>query len=69
MSTVLHDPATLSPRERVVAELYSRGFSAKHVASKLFVSSRTVEVHIRHVYEKLGVHSRDELIERFGGCL
>lgn len=69
MDTLLPAPATLSPRERAVAELYSRGFSAKHVASKLFISTRTVEVHVRHIYEKLGVRSRDELIERFGGWL
>lgn len=69
MSTVLHDPATLSPKERAVAALYSKGFSATHVASKLFISTRTVEVHVRHIYEKLGVRSRDELIERFGGWL
>ncbi len=69
MSIIPREPVQLSPREQSVAELYSRGFSAGYVAAKLFISKRTVEVHVRHIYEKLGVRSRDELIERFGGWL
>lgn len=57
----------LTPRESMVASLYATGFSAKRVASMLSISPRTVEVHIRHVYEKLGAHSRDELIDIFSG--
>lgn len=54
---------TLSRRKDEVARLYSRGFSAKYIARRLFISPRTVEVHIRRAYQKLGVSSRDELIE------
>lgn len=56
----------LSPREQEVARLYSKGVSARYVAERLHISPRTVEVHIRHVYEKLGISRRDELIERYG---
>lgn len=54
----------LSAREREIADLYSRGLSARRVAERCGISARTVETHVRHVYEKLGLHGRDELIER-----
>lgn len=53
----------LSKREAEVYGLASVGFSTRYIARKLWLSPRTVETHIRHIYEKLGVHSRDELIE------
>lgn len=53
----------LSPRERDVYEFASRGFTTKYIARRLVLSPRTVDVHIRHIYEKTGMHCRDELIE------
>lgn len=53
----------LSPREQVVYGLASRGYTMRYIAAKLCVSPRTVEAHIRHIYEKTGVRTRDELIE------
>ena len=69
MDTLLHASIRLSPRERAVASLYSQGLSARRVAEKLSISPRTVEVHIRHIYEKLGIHSRDDLIEQYASRL
>lgn len=54
----------LTPTEQRVAELVAEGRANKEVAAVLFVSVRTVETHIRHVYEKLGVRSRAQLAHR-----
>lgn len=53
----------LSDREREVCDLYSHGYTAARVARDLFVSPRTVQTHLRHAYEKLGIHGRDDLID------
>lgn len=51
----------LSPRERDVYELIIQGRSNREIASTLFISESTTKVHVRHIYEKLGVHTRAEL--------
>lgn len=53
--------APLTERELEVAELVAEGYSNRDVANELFVSVRTVEVHVARVFAKLGVHSRVEL--------
>ena len=53
----------LSPRESEIVRFYAKGFSAKYIAAKLFLSPRTIETHVRHIYEKTGLSTRDELIE------
>jgi DNA-binding CsgD family transcriptional regulator/tetratricopeptide (TPR) repeat protein len=56
----------LTPTERRVAELVAEGLQTKQVAARLFVSPKTVEGHLSHIYAKLGVHSRTELAHRLG---
>jgi DNA-binding CsgD family transcriptional regulator len=51
----------LTPSERRVARLAAEGLSTPEIAQQLFVTVNTVESHLRHVYSKLGIHSRDEL--------
>ena len=53
--------ALLSKRETQVAELLAWGASKKEVASKLFVSTRTVENTARNIYTKLGIQKATEL--------
>lgn len=54
----------LSPREREVAEYIARGYSYRKTADAMFVSVKTVETHMSHIFEKLGVASRHELAAR-----
>lgn len=55
----------LTRQERQVCELLVHGQSNRQIAATLVVSENTVESHCAHVYEKLGVHSRSELLGRF----
>ncbi len=58
------DPSTtdaLTPQELRIALLLAGGRTTRETATALFLSPKTVEYHLRHVYQKLGVHSRDEL--------
>ena len=50
--------AALSDREREVAELVAAGRTNREIAGELFLSKRTVDTHLAHVFEKLGVSSR-----------
>ena len=54
----------LTPRESEVAELLVRGLTNREIAALLFITQSTVKVHIRHVYEKLGVKNRATAIAR-----
>jgi len=53
-------PETISAREREVLLLAARGFSSKEVASKLFISERTVQTHLASIYDKLGARNKTE---------
>lgn len=52
----------LTAREDEVVRLVARGMSNKAIAARLGISARTVEGHLNHVFEKLGVASRTELV-------
>lgn len=54
----------LSRREREVAKYMARGYSYKATADAMFVSVKTVETHMSHIFTKLGVASRHELAVR-----
>ena len=54
----------LSETEQRVAALAAEGRSNKQIAAELYVSVRTVEAHLSHIYRKLGVRSRAELTRR-----
>ena len=55
--------ASLTPTERDVVRLVGEGLANKDVAARLFVSPRTVETHLTHVYTKLGLASRVQLAQ------
>jgi len=54
----------LTPQELQIATMLAQGRSTRETASALFLSPKTVEYHLRHVYTKLDIHSRDELAHR-----
>jgi predicted ATPase/class 3 adenylate cyclase/DNA-binding CsgD family transcriptional regulator len=55
--------ASLTPTERDVVQLVSEGLGNKDIAARLFVSPRTVQTHLTHVYTKLGLTSRVQLVQ------
>ncbi len=60
----------LSQREREVLGLMMQGRNVPAIADELVLSRNTVQTHVRHLYERLGVHSRQELVafvETFDG--
>lgn len=58
-------PDFLSQREREVTALIVRGNSVAAIAKKLFISENTVRGHFKSIYRKLGVHSKQQLIDLF----
>ena len=57
----------LTAQERQIARFASDGLSNPEIGARLFLSSRTVEWHLRHVFVKLGIRSRRELPSALGG--
>jgi DNA-binding CsgD family transcriptional regulator len=55
-------PGDLSPQEAAVAALVRVGRTNRQIAQQLFLSENTVETHLAHVYRKLGIRRRWELI-------
>ncbi len=53
----------LTPREVEILGLIAMGRSAKYIAEELLISHNTTRTHIKHVYEKLNIHSKQELLD------
>lgn len=56
--------SALSERETEILLLFAQGRSAVFISDLIFISANTVRTHIKHIYIKLNVHSRQELIDR-----
>ncbi|WP_041691064.1 helix-turn-helix transcriptional regulator [Eggerthella sp. YY7918] len=52
----------LSGRECEILHLIARGYTANAIATKLVISPYTVNTHIRHIYDKMQIHKRSELL-------
>src|SRR5438874_605843 len=55
---------TLTEREKAILQHLSKGYQYKEIAAKLFLSVETIRTYIRHIYEKLQVHSRTEALNK-----
>ena len=52
----------LTAREVEVLTLIARGYTTSTISTKLVISPYTVNTHIRHIYEKMQIHKRSELL-------
>ena len=59
--------ASLTPSERRVAAMAAEGPTNREIAQALFVTQRTVEVHLTSIYRKLGISSRSQLAAALAG--
>jgi DNA-binding NarL/FixJ family response regulator len=51
---------TLTKQEAVILALVARGWRNATIASELFISVKTVETHLSHIFDKLGVSTRTQ---------
>jgi DNA-binding CsgD family transcriptional regulator len=63
---VLQALGQLSAREREVLGLLLANYRTRSIARTLFISPHTVRNHLKAIFDKLGVHSQIELLERLG---
>jgi len=57
----------LTPRETEVHELVAQGLTNEEIARLLYISLSTTKVHVKHIYDKLGVRSRLEAARALRG--
>jgi DNA-binding NarL/FixJ family response regulator len=65
-TTALRGPDALTPSERRVAERAAAGQTNRAIAEALFVTPKTVELHLRNAYRKLGASRRGDLAALLG---
>jgi DNA-binding CsgD family transcriptional regulator len=65
--TALTGPDALTSAERRVAGLAADGLSNRQIAQHLFITQPTVETHLRHAFQKLGIASRADLPAQLAG--
>ena len=65
-TTRRRDPTALdelTPQELQIALLLADGKTTREAAAAVFLSPKTIEYHLRHVYLKLGINSREQLAQ------
>ena len=53
----------LTPREQEVVEILADGHTSAYIADMVGASQNTIKAHIAHIYQKLNVHHKDEILE------
>lgn len=56
------DQFGLTKREREILPYLAQGYSLPYIRNELYVSQSTIDTHVRHIYKKMGLHSKEELI-------
>jgi DNA-binding CsgD family transcriptional regulator len=64
----LTGPDALTPSEKRIARMAADGLTNPEIAQALFLTRRTVETHLTHAYQKLGIGSRDDLAGALGAA-
>jgi DNA-binding CsgD family transcriptional regulator/GAF domain-containing protein len=64
LAPLVADACCLTERERTVTQLVARGLSTQAIAARLYLSSWTVQDHLKAIFEKVGVATRGELVAR-----
>lgn len=54
----------LTFREREIVGLVEKGYSYKQMSDQLFVTTYTINYHLKNIYKKLGIHSKSELLSK-----
>lgn len=54
----------LTNREREILPYLAQGYSLPYIRNELYIAQSTIDTHVRHIYQKLGIHSREELITK-----
>lgn len=62
LNEFLENIKSLSPAERSVFNLYAQQYNAKEIAENLCLSINTIKTHTKHIYSKLNINSKEELI-------
>ena len=63
----LAEKHSLTPREQEVLVYLSQGRSARYIADQLVISPDTVRTHMKRIYKKCGVHTKEELLDLING--
>lgn len=54
---------SLSKREGEILKYIARGYTIDNISKKLVISPYTTQTHVRHIYSKMNVHKRSELLD------
>jgi len=54
----------LTEREKEILQFLAKGYQYKEIATKLFLSIETIRTYVRHIYEKLQVHTRTDALNK-----
>lgn len=61
------DEFRLTKREREILPYLAQGYSLPYIRNELYISQSTIDTHVRHIYKKMGLHSKEELITAVRG--
>ncbi|WP_180326503.1 response regulator transcription factor [Raoultibacter phocaeensis] len=52
----------MTNREREILAYLAQGYSLPYIRNELYIAQSTIDTHVRHIYKKMGIHSKEELI-------
>ena len=64
---VIAEEYGLTKRESEILPYLAQGYSLPYIRNELYIAQSTIDTHVRHIYKKLDIHSREELITKVRG--